>query len=32
MMKLMGVHSTMDGVLKHIGVRFGETVTPEHVK
>jgi len=32
MMKLMGQHSTMDGVLKHLGARFGEQVTPEHVK
>lgn len=32
MMKLMGVHSTMDGVLKHLGAHFGETVTPEHLK
>jgi len=31
MMKLMGVHSTMDGVLKHLGAHFGETVTPEHL-
>ena len=32
MMKLMGVHSTMDGVLKNLGARFGDTVTPEHLK
>jgi len=31
LMKVMGPHSTMDGVLKHLGVRFGETVTPEHL-
>ena len=31
MMKLMGTHSTMDGGLKHLGARFGEQVTPEHV-
>ncbi|MHB8839638.1 MAG: SRPBCC family protein, partial [Gemmatimonadaceae bacterium] len=31
MMKLMGTHSTMDGVLKHLGAKFGEQVTPEHV-
>ncbi len=32
MMKLRGAHATMDGVLKHLGARFGEQVTPEHVK
>jgi uncharacterized protein YndB with AHSA1/START domain len=32
MMKLMGTHSTMDGVLKHLGAKFGEQVTPEHVE
>lgn len=32
MMKLMGPHSTMDGMLKHLGARFGEQVTPEHLK
>ncbi len=31
MMKVMGTHSTMDGVLKHLGARFGEMVRPEHV-
>lgn len=31
MMKLMGTHSTMDGVLKNLGAKFGEQVTPEHV-
>jgi len=31
MMKAMGTHRTMDGMLKHLGVRFGEQVTPEHV-
>lgn len=30
MMKLMGSHSTMDGVLKALGARFGDQVTPEH--
>ncbi len=32
MMKVMGAHSTEDGVLKNLGARFGEMVTPEHVK
>jgi uncharacterized protein YndB with AHSA1/START domain len=32
MMKLMGTHSTMDGVLKALGARFGDQVVPEHVK
>jgi hypothetical protein len=32
MMKLMGSHSTMDGVLKALGARFGDQVTPEHIK
>lgn len=32
MMKAMGTHSTMDGVLKHLGAHFGEQVTPEHVR
>ena len=32
MMKAMGTHSTMDGVLKNLGARFGEQVTPEHIK
>ena len=32
MMKAMGTYSTMDGVLKALGARFGEQVTPEHVK
>ncbi|MCX5761738.1 MAG: SRPBCC domain-containing protein [Gemmatimonadetes bacterium] len=32
LMKAMGTHSTMDGVLKNLGARFGEQVTPEHVK
>ncbi len=31
MMKMMGAHSNIDGVLKHLGARFGEQVTPEHV-
>jgi len=31
MMKVMGTHSTMDGVLKNLGAKFGEMVTPEHV-
>jgi hypothetical protein len=31
MMKLMGPHKTMDGVLKALGARFGEQVMPEHV-
>ncbi len=31
MMKMMGTHSTMDGVLKSLGAKFGETVTPEHL-
>ncbi len=31
MMKMMGTHATMDGVLKHLGAKFGEQVTPEHV-
>lgn len=30
-MKVMGTHSTMDGVLKNLGAKFGEMVTPEHV-
>ena len=32
MMKVMGTHRTMDGVLKHLGAKFGEQVSPEHVK
>ena len=32
MMKAMGTHSTMDGLLKALGTRFGEQVKPEHVK
>lgn len=32
MMKMMGSHATMDGVLKALGARFGEQVTPEHVQ
>lgn len=32
LMKVRGSHATMDGVLKHLGARFGEMVTPEHVK
>ena len=31
MMKMRGTHSTMDAVLKHLGARFGEQVTPQHV-
>jgi uncharacterized protein YndB with AHSA1/START domain len=31
MMKVMGTHATMDGVLKNLGAKFGEMVTPEHV-
>jgi hypothetical protein len=31
MMKLRGTHATMDAVLKHLGARFGEQVTPEHL-
>lgn len=31
MMKVMGTHSTMDGVLKNLGAKYGEMVTPEHV-
>lgn len=29
---IFGVHGTMDGYLKALGTRFGETVEPEHVK
>ena len=29
-MWIMGAHSTMDALLKSLGSRFGETVTPEH--
>lgn len=32
MMKVMGSHATMDGVLKALGARFGDQVTPEHIK
>lgn len=32
MMRLMGTHSTMDGVLKSLGAHFGDQVTPEHIK
>jgi len=32
LMKVMGTHSTVDGVLKALGARFGEPVTPEHLK
>ena len=31
MLKMMGTHSTMDGVLKNLGAKFGEMVTPEHL-
>jgi uncharacterized protein YndB with AHSA1/START domain len=31
LMKMRGSHATMDGVLKHLGAKFGEQVTPEHV-
>lgn len=31
MMKVMGTHATMDGVLKNLGAKFGEMVTPEHL-
>ncbi len=31
LMKVMGTHSTMDGVLKNLGAKYGEMVTPEHV-
>jgi uncharacterized protein YndB with AHSA1/START domain len=31
LMKVMGTHSTMDSVLKHLGAKFGEQVTPEHL-
>ncbi len=30
--KVFGVHGTMDGCLKALGTRFGETVEPEHVR
>jgi len=29
---VFGVHGTMDGYLKALGKRFGEAVTPEHVR
>src|SRR5512140_3975231 len=32
MMKMMGTHSAMDGLLKHLAAKFGEMATPEHVK
>lgn len=32
MMRVMGTHSTMDGMLKSLGARFGDQVTPEHIK
>ena len=32
MMKLMGTHATLDGVLSHLAARFGDTVTPEHLR
>jgi len=32
MMKLMGSHSTMDGVLRALGAHFEDQVTPEHIK
>jgi hypothetical protein len=32
LMKVMGPHSTMDGVLKNLAARFGEMVTPVHEK
>jgi hypothetical protein len=31
-MKLRGTHSTMDALLRSLGAKFGEQVTPEHVK
>jgi uncharacterized protein YndB with AHSA1/START domain len=32
MMKVMGTHATMDGVLKNLAAKFGEMATPEHLK
>lgn len=32
MMKAMGTHATMDGVLTHLAAHFGEQVKPEHLK
>jgi hypothetical protein len=31
-MHLMGVHHSVDGYLRAVGTKFGETVTPEHMK
>jgi hypothetical protein len=31
-MKLRGKYATMDGVLSHLGAKFGEEVTPEHLR
>jgi len=28
----MGVHHSVDGYLRAVGTKFGEAVTPEHVK
>lgn len=32
MMALMGTHRTLDGFLRALGTKLGETVNPEHVK
>lgn len=32
MMKAMGSHRTLDGFLTGLGIKFGQPVTPEHVK
>ena len=31
-MHVMGVHHSLDGYLRAVGTKFGETVTPEHVR
>jgi len=32
LMRVMGTHATMDGVLKSLGARFGDQVAPEHIQ
>lgn len=31
-MRVMGVHHSLDGYLRAVGTKLGETVTPEHVR
>ncbi len=32
LMKVRGTYATMDGVLGHLGAKFGEEVSPQHLK